>query len=225
MPPKGGITARIERLELVYSDLDDRLDLVLRRLNDICPTDSRKILDAMQKMEKNTLSNVLRFEGNLGKIAANVRDLVLEESNACLELVKASTNDKISGMEGRIEGVDRKFKLLSQSTKKTMDELDILAEKVEQTFEEAFTRVCKMLDQAIDDRLLLKIPAMIIESPVPSSMLSTGTFSSPSRGRTERRFVDEQRSIVQRSRSASRESLRGIIHQAQEVASLRDIRE
>ena len=52
MPPKGGITARVERLELVYSDLDDRLDLVLQRINDICPTNSRKILDAMQKMEK-----------------------------------------------------------------------------------------------------------------------------------------------------------------------------
>ena len=181
---------------------------------DLEPVSSRKILQAMQSMEKNTIENVTRFESELDKLESKFRGMVVDVANGCLQTM----SKKVTGLEGRIKGVDTQFKDLQQTTKETIASLDKLADQVDATFEQAFGKVCELLDGAILDKLSA-LGYYAKGKKAEDETAATG--EAPTRGRAEA-FATEQRRVMARSRSASRDTIREVIREAQGVAAMRD---
>ena len=79
---------RITRLEKRLDSLTDETNKLTHFCLDISPEYGRRIVTAMQDMEKNVIQNVTNFEARMEEINKTVKTLVKDSANDCMAMVQ-----------------------------------------------------------------------------------------------------------------------------------------
>ena len=109
MPPRPPLlTDRIQRLEASVKALSEELQEMRLFCLDIHPEYSKRVIDTMLQIEQKVLHNVTTFEDRLEGINRTVKQLVAQSANDCLELVKESIATRISGLDSRLIGLNKR---------------------------------------------------------------------------------------------------------------------
>ena len=75
---------------------------------DIHPAYGKRIIETMMEMENKVFLNVSSFEEKLGSVNQTVRTLVAQSANDCLALAQEAIGNKMSGLDSRMIGLNKK---------------------------------------------------------------------------------------------------------------------
>jgi len=230
------LSDRINRLEKRLDSLAEETNQLTLFCLDISPEYGRRIVAAMQEMERNVIHNVTNFEARMEEINSTVKTLVKDSANDCMSMVQRSLNQRISGLDGRIIGLNKKQAEINNELVATMARLDEFSKVVEKTLDEANSHALSTLQERIEDLVLQAVNASLPCPPAiccpPSLHVSclgrlaegpSGLGAAPSlpRGRSRERFCSLQQQLVTRARSISSDGeLRSIISDAKKLAAM-----
>ena len=230
MPPRPPLlTDRIQRLEVSVKALNDELQELRLFCLDLHPDYSKRVIDTMLQIEQKVLFNVSTFEDRLDGINRTVKQLVTQSANDCLALVKDSISSKMSHLDSRLIGLNKRQTQIDKELSDTFRRLNEFSDAIEKSLDEANVKALRALETSLAHRVseevqqcLEKHTALI--SSWHSPMASTAIPSCLERGRSREGFRRKQESLMVRARSVSSEAdLRIVITEARELAA--DVRE
>ena len=231
------LSDRINRLEKRLDSLAEETNKLTLFCLDISPEYGRRIVTAMHEMERNVIHNVTNFEARMEEINKTVKTLVKDSANDCMAMVQRSLNLRITGLDGRMIGLNKKQAEINNELVATISRLDEFSKVVERTLDEANSNALSSLQERIEDLVLhavkasLPCPAEAIcpptlhASPLGRLIEETPCFCAPvpslPRGRSRERFCSLQQQLVTRARSISSDGeLRSIISDAKRLAAV-----
>ena len=230
------LSDRINRLEKRLDSLAEETNQLTLFCLDISPEYGRRIVTSMQEMERNVIQNVTNFEARMEEINKTVKTLVKDSANACMEMVQRSLNQRITGLDGRMIGLNKKHVEINNELMATIARLDEFSKVVAKTLDDANANALSSLQENIEDLVLravkanLSCPEVVCRLPTRSSTSlglvveeTLGPCAPPpclSRGRSRERFCSLQQQLVSRARSVSSDcELRSIIADAKKLAA------
>ena len=246
MPPRAPlITDRLSRMEASLAALTEDMQQLRLFCLDIHPDFGRRIITTMHEMEQKVYLNVTTFESKVSDINNTVRSLVAQSANDCLALVQDAIGSKMSGLDSRMIGLNKKQAEMDKELSSTLHRLNEFSEAVERTLSHANEQALEQLrshlkalvPSLLKEELLLLPDRDILAhrcnlaTPVePGQPHVHGTFCSlpneQPRGRSRERFQLLQNQLVLRARSVSSErDLRLLISDARSVAAVERINE
>jgi hypothetical protein len=211
------------------------------RVRDIRPDYGKRIILTMQEMEQKVFLNVTTFDKKLEEINQTVKSLVAKSANDCLTLVLDAVGNKMSGLESRMIGLNKKHVEIDRELSHTLKKLDDFSTTVETILDEANEKALSTLHLRLQDIVttLMKGKLLAHSEEDPSRLhfrakshsavqeyghscsASASTDSHVPRGRSRERFSLRQSHLILRARSVSSEcELRDLISDARSVAAL-----
>ena len=173
------LSDRINRLEKRLDSLVDETNQLTLFCLDISPEYGRRIVTTMQEMERNVIQNVTNFEARMEEINKTVKTLVKDSANACVEMVQRSLNQRITGLDGRMIGLNKKHVEINNELMATIARLDEFSKVVAKTLDDANANALSSLQENIEDLVLRAVKANL---SCPDVVCSLPTRSSTSLG-------------------------------------------
>ena len=231
------LSDRINRLEKRLDSLAEETNQLTLFCLDISPEYGRRIVTAMQDMEKNVIQNVTNFEARMEEINKTVKTLVKDSANDCMAMVQSSLNQRITGLDGRMKGLNKMQNEINNELVATISRLDEFSKVVERTLDDANSSALSSLQEKIEDLVSHAVKANLSCQTVvccPPALLTSSLGNvaeealgpcAPSpclpRGRSRERFCSLQQQLVSKARSISSDrELRSIISDAKKLAAL-----
>jgi hypothetical protein len=223
MPPRPPLlTDRIQRLEVSVKALNDELHELRLFCLDLHPDYSKRVIDTMLQIEQKVLFNVSTFEDRLDGINRTVKQLVTQSANDCLALVKDSITSKMSGLDSRLIGLNKRQAQIDKELSDTFRRLNEFSDAVEKSLDDANDKALRALETSLAHRVSEEVQQCLAKHSALSSSLhsSTATPSCLERGRSREGFRRKQETLMVRARSVSSEAdLRIVITEARELAA------
>jgi hypothetical protein len=223
MPPRPLLlTDRIQKLEASVKTLSEELQEMRLFCLDLRPDYCKKVIDTMLQIEQKVLFNVTTFENRLDEINKTVRQLVSQSANDCLALVKDSIASRMSGLDSRLIGLNKRQALIDKELSDTLHRLNEFSDSVEKTLVEANDRALQMLEASLAHKVSQEAQQFFLKHSPPGSSLSTPPTQPAfmERGRSREVFRRNQETLMVRARSASSEAeLRVVITEARALAA------
>jgi len=146
MPPRPPLlTDRIQRLEASVKALSEELQEMRLFCLDIHPEYSKRVIDTMLQIEQKVLHNVTTFEDRLEGINRTVKQLVAQSANDCLDLVKESNATRISGLDSRLIGLNKRQSQIDKELAETLQRLNEFSDDVEKSLVDANDKALQAL--------------------------------------------------------------------------------
>ena len=169
---------------------------------------------------------------------------MVDSSNDCFDLVLKEVNSRLSGFDGRVTGMSRKFANFQTELDATMAQMDSFASTVSRTLDDANKLAIQTLNDTLESRIQEAVlPALArFEDELPKRVArvlvgyctscleplmlvaeakcTRCTGDSSSRGRSRERFQVMQGTLIRRARTvSSQRELHSVISEAQSLAS------
>ena len=223
MPPRPPLlTDRIQRLEASVKALSEELQEMRLFCLDIHPEYSKRVIDTMLQIEQKVLHNVTTFEDRLEGINRTVKQLVAQSANDCLELVKESIATRISGLDSRLIGLNKRQSQIDKELAETLQRLNEFSDDVEKSLVDANDKALQALESALEHKVSLEVQRYLDKhfSPRSSTNSSAALPVVMERGRSREVFKRNQETLMGRARSVSSEAeLRDVISDARALAA------
>ena len=223
MPPRPLLlTDRIQRLEVSVKALSDDLQEMRLFCLDIHPGYSKRVIDTMLQIEQKVLHNVTTFEDRLEGINRTVKQLVSQSANDCLDLARESIATRISGLDSRLIGLNKRQAQIDKELAETLQRLNEFSDAVEKSLVDANDKALQTLESALAQKVSLEVQRCLAKhsSPRDSTSSSAALPVFMERGRSREVFRRNQETLMVRARSASSEAeLRGVISDARALAA------
>jgi len=233
MPPKAPpIAERISRLETNFLSLSSEIQDLRMFCLDIHPEHSKRIIATMQEMEQKLFLNVSAFDKKMADINQSVKVLVAQSANDCLSLVLDEVGSKMSGLDSRMIGLNKKHVDIDRELQVTINKMNAFSETVEKILDEANDKALEklqvQLQTTVTSILLSELRQQQLQPTSNSNSLQAEDFDrarpslarTTSRGRSRATFRSLQDHLVLRARSISSEKeLRSIINDARGIAA------
>ena len=223
MPPRPLLlTDRIQKLEASVKSLNDELQELRLFCLDLHPEYSKRVIDTMLQIEQKVLFNVTTFEDRLEGINKTVKQLVSQSANDCLALVKDSIATKMSGLDSRLIGLNKRQVQIDKELSDTLQRLNEFSDAVEKSLVEANDRALQTLEASLAHKVSQEVQQFLMKHSPPGSSLNTPPTHPAimERGRSREVFRRNQETLMVRARSASSEAeLRVVITEARALAA------
>jgi hypothetical protein len=223
MPPRPPLlTDRIQRLEISVKALNDELHELRLFCLDLHPDYSKRVIDTMLQIEQKVLFNVATFEDRLDGINKTVKQLVTQSANDCLALVKDSITTRMSGLDSRLIGLNKRQTQIDKELADTFKRLNEFSDAVEKSLEDANDKALRVLESSLSRKVSEEVQQCLLKHSAMGNSLNSSTAPPPilERGRSREVFRRKQETLMVRARSASSEAeLRVAITEARELAA------
>jgi len=223
MPPRPPLlTDRIQRLEISVKALNDELHELRLFCLDLHPDYSKRVIDTMLQIEQKVLFNVATFEDRLDGINKTVKQLVTQSANDCLALVKDSITTRMSGLDSRLIGLNKRQTQIDKELADTFKRLNEFSDAVEKSLDDANDKALRVLESSLSRKVSEEVQQCLLEHSAMGNSLNSSTVSPPIMewGRSREVFRRKQETLMVRARSASSEAeLRVVITEARELAA------
>ena len=223
MPPRPPLlTDRIQRLEASVKALSEELQEMRLFCLDIHPEYSKRVIDTMLQIEQKVLHNVTTFEDRLEGINRTVKQLVAQSANDCLDLVKESIATRISGLDSRLIGLNKRQSQIDKELAETLQRLNEFSDDVEKALVDANNKALQALESALEHKVSLEVQRCLDKhfSSRSSTISSAALPVVMERGRSREVFKKNQETLMGRARSVSSEAeLRDVISDARALAA------
>ena len=216
------LTDRIQRLEISVKALNDELHELRLFCLDLHPDYSKRVIDTMLQIEQKVLFNVATFEDRLDGINKTVKQLVTQSANDCLALVKDSITTRMSGLDSRLIGLNKRQTQIDKELADTFKRLNEFSDAVEKSFDDANDKALRVLESSISRKVSEEVRQCLLKHTAMGNSLNSSTVPPPimERGRSREVFRRKQETLMVRARSASSEAeLRIVITEARELAA------
>ena len=246
MAPKPLLLAeRLQRMENRIATLTEETNQLTLFCLDISPEYGRRIISAMQEMERKVFENISGFDSKMGEINNNIKTMVTQAANDCLSLIHSALNSKIAGLDSRLIGLNKRHNEIDKELTDTIKRLDELSTVVEETLDCAATKALETLQNQLEERVseLVQAENMLHRHcgslTAPELALQrhkSNSHSHPAgsifmqedqqRGRSREKFTKLQEQLVVRASSISSErDLRLVIKEARTLAAVERVPE
>ena len=223
MPPRPPLlTDRIQRLEASVRAVSEELQEMRLFCLDIHPEYSKRVIDTMLQIEQKVLHNVTTFEDRLEGINKTVKQLVAQSANDCLDLVRESIATRISGLDSRLIGLNKRQSQIDKELAETLQRLNDFSDDIEKSLGEANNKALQALQSALEHKVALEVQRCLDKHFwSPSSTISSAALPAVmERGRSREAFRRNQETLMGRARSVSSEAeLRSVISEARALAA------
>ena len=216
------LTDRIQRLEASVKTLNDELQELRLFCLDLHPEYSKRVIDTLLQIEQKVLFNVTTFEDRLEGINKTVKQLVSQSANDCLALVKDSITSKMSGLDSRLIGLNKRQAQIDKELSDTLQRLNEFSDAVEKSLVEANDRASQTLEASLAHKVSQEVQQFLMKHSPPGISLNTPPTQPAimERGRSREVFRRNQETLMVRARSASSEAeLRVVITEARALAA------
>jgi hypothetical protein len=176
----------------------------------------------MLQIEQKVLFNVTTFEDRLDGINKTVKQLVTQSANDCLALVKDSIATKMSGLDSRLIGLNKRQAHIDKELAATLKRLDVFSDAVEKSLNEANVRALNELEATLSSKVSQEVQQCLLLRETTGNSLNSPEAHPAilERGRSREVFRRKQETLMVRARSASSEAeLRVVITEARALAA------
>jgi len=216
------LTDRIQRLEISVKALNDELHELRLFCLDLHPDYSKRVIDTMLQIEQKVLFNVATFEDRLDGINKTVKQLVTQSANDCLAFVKDSIITRMSGLDSRLIGLNKRQTQIDKELADTFKRLNEFSDAVDKSLDDANDKALRVLESSISRKVSEEVQQCLLMRTAMGNPLNSSTVPPPimERGRSREVFRRKQETLMVRARSASSEAeLRVVITEARELAA------
>ena len=246
MAPKPLLLAeRLQRMENRIATLTEETNQLTLFCLDISPEYGRRIISAMQEMERNVVENISGFDSKMGEINNNIKTMVTQAANDCLALIHSALGSKIAGLDSRLIGLNKRHIEIDKELTDTIKRLDEFSKVVEETLDCAANKALQTLQNQLHEKVSALVqaenkhqrhcgslaapePELQRHMPCPRSHPAGSNLmqEDQQRGRSRERFTKLQEQLVGRARSISSErDLRLVIKEARTLAAVERVPE